>query len=95
MEKTVLVEKRDAYLEIKSKLEAQDFSEEIEEQVLNFRRQLTEEYEKRRAADIAKCNCYLQVIDECLTEIAERENKSRLERIEESREYDESVATAE
>lgn len=91
MEKSVLIEKRDLYLKVKAELLAKDYSDEIEEQVKNFRSQLTNEYETRRAQDVAKCDCYLHVVDECLTEIAEREATQETH----ATNIDESVGTAE
>lgn len=73
MEKEVLQNKRAYYLEVKNELLAKDSSKEIEEEVAKYREKLSQEYEQARTKDIATCDCYLHVIDECLDEIAMRE----------------------
>lgn len=88
MEKEVLQEKRDYYLKVKAELQARDASREIEEEVAKYRAKLIEEHEQARSKDLATCDCYLHVIDECLDEIATREAQELVQ-------TDESVATAE
>lgn len=66
-----LVEKRSMYLEEKTKIEAYDYSKEIDEALAKYKANLVEQTEAQRAKNLAKVNTYLELLDDLIADCSE------------------------
>ena len=76
MTRAQLVERKLKYEKIKSALENQDFSVEIEAELQKYRDEITKKYEESRANDIKRADHYLELLDDLIEDATREEINS-------------------